>query len=50
MFTVGPIHTRDNDPGCSSAGPEHATRQIGEAGHIYMPIQGGGGVCVCVCV
>ena len=38
MFTVGPVHTRDHDAGCSGADPELAARQIGGGSYI-MPIQ-----------
>jgi len=38
MFTVGLIHTRDHDPGCSGADSESATRQTGGGSYI-MPIQ-----------
>ena len=38
MFTMGHIHTRDHDLGCSGADPEFAARQTG-GGCYIMPIQ-----------
>ena len=43
MFTMGPVHTQDYDPGCSSAFPEPAAKQT-EGGSNYMPIQNVTGV------
>ena len=42
IFTVGPVHTRGNDLGCSDVGSEHVTRQTKGEAYIYMPIQGEG--------
>jgi len=39
MFIVGPVHIRDNGPGCSGAEPEPVARQTEGEGHIHMPIQ-----------
>jgi len=37
MFTVGPVHNGDHDPGCSRADLEPAAKQTGGGSYI-MPI------------
>ena len=38
MFTMGPVHTEDQDPGCSGADPKPVAKQTGGGSYI-MPIQ-----------
>jgi len=36
MFTMGPVHTRDNSLECSGAKPEHAAKRNRRKGLIFM--------------
>ena len=39
MFTMGPVHTEDHDPGCSGADPKPVAKQKQEVGLILCPFK-----------